>query len=185
MKKVIYCLVAVLLIGCTKEDNPMTPKQDAPEGLSAIKAWTAFQLLTGGDNGDWYAVYANTDSKLDRNGMVPVSGYWNLLYGNIYGKQYNCKPVKYEREVNSDTYSGYIPLHQILQIDSYEAVKIADNNGGAEYDEIWSLTAASGNGSLVNRPGETFWVIIYQLKEGNDARRTFFVNVRTGFFKRI
>lgn len=47
------------------------------------------------------------------------------------------------------------------------------------------MTVASGNGNIFGYPGQTLWVIIYQLEEGNDRERLFLVDLNGNFIERI
>ena len=185
----IATICLMLVAGCEKDDNPLTPEPNAPKGLSACKAWIAFQLSTGGNNGDLYSIWSNSDTKLNRQGMITeAEGCWNLTYSHVWGKEYKGSNPGWDKGTHQDNYGTYTPLNQILNFDSYEAMRVADANGGSAYAEVWSMTVASGNGNVFGQPGETFWVIIYKIidKDKDDARRLFLINARTGiFFKRI
>lgn len=190
MKK-LFILITLFLCSlgffysCVPEASPdSTPKPTAPKGLSAVHAWEIFQLSGSGGDG-LYSLSASKDAKLNSQGTITdTAGYWSLTYSSIYGREYAGS--RREQFVNSDNLGNYTPLSPCKwNVDSYDAVRIADANGGSEYKEIYSMTVASGNGNIFGYPGQTLWVIIYQLEEGNDRERLFLVDLNGNFIERI
>lgn len=177
----------LLAPGADPAERPHTTATPEPPGLSAWEAWVCFQLNTGGENGDLYSLSANSAGKLNRQGMITDNtGYWSLTYTHMAGRQYQSGT--YAKDTHTDNLGTYTPLNRLLDVcdldeyDSYEAIQIADANGGNAYSGIDSLTLASGNGGIFGYAGKTLWVIVYQPAAGTSPERWFLIDAQTGAF---